>query len=96
MSPMKASSRSVRVDDESYRLLVDYSRREDRPIRAVVRAAVAQYRTHDERAGASPPPATRPPGPTAAGMAAECPHPDDRRKPLSWGTICLACGNVVR
>lgn len=103
---MRYASRSVRVDDDSYRRLIDYSRREDRPISRVLRAAVEAYeprlprdpdegyRGPYERAGASAKPSWSPPGPTAEVMRRECPH--DRTRKLKWGTVCASCGTVVR
>jgi hypothetical protein len=94
----KVSARSVRVDDDSYRLLVQHSRAEDRPISRVLRAAVAAYQPTsvlDERAGATPRPLP-PPGLTTVGMQAECPHPDETRRVLKWGTVCGRCGGVLR
>lgn len=91
-------SRSVRIDDDSYRLLVEYSRDEDRPMSRVLKAAMHQYRPGDvldERAGASPKPPP-PPGPATVGMQHECGHPAEHRRVLKWGTVCGRCGGVVR
>ena len=91
-------SHSVRVDDASYRLLVERAGVEDRPIARVLRSAIENYGQVSvvvERAGATPKPPS-PPGPTAAAMEAErqarCGHPRDRRRVLRWGTVCGQCG----
>jgi hypothetical protein len=93
--------RSVKIDDESFGLLEQAAKAEDRPKVRVMRAAIAQYvavgDVLSERAGASPPPpsSTRM-GPTAVEMGAVCPHPRERRRVLKWGSVCGACGAVVK
>jgi hypothetical protein len=94
--PAKHSARSVRIDDDSYRILVEVARAEDRPITWVLREVVAAFNPGFlERAGASPKPPSAPPGPTAAAMQAKCSHPGERLRVMKWGVVCERCGAVV-
>lgn len=101
---------SVRIDDESFDRLKQLSEDEDRPMTRIVRAAIDAYdqlklakatQGTAERTKKAPESSkTQVESPSeediAAAEMADCAHPKETLRKLTWGTLCGLCGTVVK
>lgn len=105
------SSKSVRIDEETYDRLHQLAEDEDRPMSRIVANGVDVYEQHKLAKISRPasPTTFRGDGEPAnadiasgegsppAASAPQCPpHPESERKVRSWGAVCGKCGTVLR
>lgn len=112
------TSKSIRVDDETFDRLHALAEEEDRPMSRIVRGSVELYdqvklakatkRPEIDRVPDQGPGGESAPDMTGTGELGgsdlrspqepgRCPpHPKDRLRKLTWGTLCGLCGAVVK